>query len=93
MGVSLYARIFDNRLRGVKPTSVELGQRTFDGIERPDYSTISILSPDDARYLAQQLFEAAEKIDGKSKKDRTAAKIKKNTEQIAKRAKEEAMNG
>ena len=71
-----------------KPQQVIITERTWDGIDRPDYKTIATMSPDDARFLGQQLFDAAEAIDGKSKKDRTSAKIKAN---IVRAAKKEAM--
>jgi len=70
---------------------IQLMKRTWDGIDRPEYEEIARMNPDDARYLAQQLFKAAEEIDGKSKKDRTAAIIERSTRKIAQEAKREAM--
>lgn len=65
--------------------------RFWDGIDHPEYDDIEHFTPDDARYLAQQLFAAAEKIDGKSKRDRTSAKVRRNTEAIARQAKRDAL--
>lgn len=59
------------------PRGVRLYSRHWDDIDRPEYATLQWLSPDAARYLGQQLFEAAEAIDGKSRKDRALAKEKR----------------
>ena len=77
--------------RSGKSEKVRLYHRAWDGIDQPDYTDIALLSADEARWLAQQLFEAAESIDGKSKKDRTAAKVAANTKKIAEEAKRAAM--
>lgn len=70
---------------------VRLYTRFWDGIDHPEYDDVEHFHPDEARFLAQQLFAAAEKIDGKSKRDRTAARIRSNTEAIMRQAKKEAM--
>lgn len=77
---------------------VRLYSRYWDGIDRPDYTTLQWLDPDAARYLAQQLFQAAEAIDGKAASDRKIAKqvardakIKKHTLAIASEAKRAAL--
>lgn len=72
------------------PRMVRLYSRHWDGIDRPEYTTLQSLSSDEARYLAQQLLEEAEKVDGKSKKDRKLAKERKLRREILKQAKETA---
>lgn len=83
-----YARIFYPW--GEKDPSkrrIYVGERTWDGIDRPDYSDQFNLTPAEARYLGQELLKLAEQIDGKSKKDRTHAKIVKVVQSIIKEEK------
>lgn len=56
--------------------------RTFDGIDRPDCEVIETMHPDRARYVGQELIKLANSIDNKPARDRTHARIKKNTAAI-----------
>jgi hypothetical protein len=69
---------------------IAIGERTWDGIDKPDYTDKFILNPDEARYVATELLELAEQIDGKKEKQSIIKKIRKNTETIIKEAKKEA---
>ena len=69
---------------------IVIGERVWDGIDRPDYTPLVTLSADEARYIGQELLKLAEKVDGRGKKDRTYAKVKKNTLDIARAARVEA---
>lgn len=69
---------------------IALGERTFDGIET-SYDSRFTLTPDEARYVGEELLKLAEQIDGHKKKKSVIGKIRKNTERIAKAAKREAM--
>lgn len=66
-----------------------LTERTFDGIET-DYTDRASFTPDEARYVATELWKYAEQIDGKSKKTSAIGSIRKRVKQIAKEAKKEA---
>jgi len=70
---------------------IVIGTRQWDGIDRPDYTPKFTLSPDEARYVANDLWKIAEEIDGKTKKQSVLKQIRKNTESIIKKAKTEAM--
>lgn len=72
------------------PDKVRLYLRYWDGVDRPSYTDIQYLNSDQARDLGQQLLAAAERIDGKSKKDRTAARIKTAVQKIIDQAKKDA---
>lgn len=50
--------------------------REWDGIDRPDYRQIDAMHPESARHLANQLWEAAEAIDGKHKKASNVKKVR-----------------
>ena len=77
--------------RYVEGKKLAIGERYWDGIDKPDYTDKFILTPDEARYIATELWKLAEKIDGKVKKDSAIKKIRQNTEKIASQAKREAM--
>lgn len=70
--------------------TIVIGERTLDGIDRPDYSAKFKLTPDEARYIATELWKLAEEIDGKTKKTSTLKAIRSNTQKIAEAAKREA---
>lgn len=58
---------------------------------RADENTLVKLTPDQARYVASELWRLAELIDGKTKKTSVMKKIRQNTAKLAKDAKIEAM--
>jgi len=93
MGTSPYVRRgkkWDSTLRqNVWGNTIVIGERHYDGVET-DYTDKFNLSPDEARYVATELWKLAEEIDGKTQKTSTLAKIRKNTDKIAKAAKAEA---
>lgn len=55
------------------------------------YTNLYKITPDEARYLATELWRIAEQIDGKTKKTSVLKKIRSNTQKIAQQAKKEAM--
>lgn len=71
-------------------SKIVIGERTWDGIDRPDYTGLLVMTADEARYIGQELLKLAEQVDGKGKKDRTHAKVRKNTLAIAAKAKADA---
>lgn len=83
------------RVRSLKgsnrPDRIAIGTREFHGMDRPEYTANHILSSDEARYIGQELLKLAEAIDGKNKRDRTHAKVRKTVHEIAQAAKKEAM--
>ena len=74
-----------------RPDRIAIGTREFHGVESPDYTANHILSSDEARYIGQELLKLAEAIDGKDKRDKTYAKVRKAVHKIAQAAKKDAM--
>ncbi len=69
---------------------IALGERTWDGIDKPDYDDKFTFTPDEARYIATELWKLAEQIDGKKEKESKLKKVRQNTEKIIAQAKKEA---
>ena len=77
--------------RWIAGDQIAFGERTWDGIDRPDYTDFFKLTPDEARYIATELWKLAEDIDGKQEKASKLKLIRENTDNIIKEAK--AMEG
>jgi hypothetical protein len=69
---------------------IDIGESSWDGIDKREYDKKWTLTPDEARYIATELWKLAEQIDGKSKKTSAIGAIRERVKQIAKEAKEEA---
>jgi len=95
MGTTPYvsrAKKYDRNLKHyVYDNRIVIGERQYDGIDKPDFTPKFTLSPDEARYIANDLWKLAEEIDGKTKKQSVLKQVRKNTEKIIKQAKREAM--
>lgn len=72
------------------PNMIAIGHRIFDGIET-EYDRVFAVTPDEARYIATELWKFAESIDGKLEKTSKLKDIRENTSKIAAGAKKEAM--
>lgn len=91
-GTPFVRRSMDRKYNQYVPGNrIVVGERNWDGIDKPDYADKFILTPDEARYVAEELWKNAEEIDGKSTRESVLKGIRQNTDAIAKRAKQEAM--
>ena len=84
------ARHWCNTSKAYVPSNrIHVGETSWDGIDKRDYDIKFKLTPDEARYIATELWKMAEQIDGKTKKTSSISAIRKRTKQIAQEAKTE----
>ncbi|HRF08515.1 MAG TPA: hypothetical protein PL193_07715 [Xanthobacteraceae bacterium] len=69
---------------------VVLVEREWCGVGRPDYNHLDRMTPDNARHLADQLYQAAEACDGKKKRQSEKRKVDRVVAKIVAEAKREA---
>lgn len=90
MGISYIVRRthkWDSKIKNYAPgNEILIVERDFQ--YDTTYTDKVKLDADEARYIGQELLKIAEEIDGKSKKDKTVAKIRKNTDKIIKAARD-----